>query len=60
LNMMNKVTHNYGIDIIILTIIIKIIFYPLTVKSSKSMKKMQQYSQRSLNSKKSTRMIRQN
>lgn len=41
LNMMNKVTRNYGIDIIILTIIIKIIFYPLTVKSSKSMKKMQ-------------------
>jgi YidC/Oxa1 family membrane protein insertase len=41
LNMMNKVTHNYGLDIIILTIIIKIIFYPLTVKSSTSMKKMQ-------------------
>jgi YidC/Oxa1 family membrane protein insertase len=41
LNMMNKVTRNYGIDIIILTIIIKIIFYPLTVKSSTSMKKMQ-------------------
>jgi YidC/Oxa1 family membrane protein insertase len=41
LNMMNKVTHNFGIDIIILTIIIKIIFYPLTVKSSTSMKKMQ-------------------
>ncbi len=37
----NKVTHNYGIDIILLTILIKIIFYPLTVKSSKSMKKMQ-------------------
>jgi YidC/Oxa1 family membrane protein insertase len=41
LNMMNKVTHNYGIDIIVLTILIKIIFYPLTVKSSTSMKKMQ-------------------
>jgi YidC/Oxa1 family membrane protein insertase len=41
LNMMNKVTNNYGIDIIILTILIKIIFYPLTVKSSTSMKKMQ-------------------
>jgi YidC/Oxa1 family membrane protein insertase len=37
----NKVTHNYGIDIILLTILIKIIFYPLTAKSSKSMKKMQ-------------------
>jgi len=28
LNMMNKVTRNYGIDIIVLTILIKIIFYP--------------------------------
>jgi YidC/Oxa1 family membrane protein insertase len=37
----NKLTHNYGIDIILLTILIKIIFYPLTVKSSKSMKNMQ-------------------
>ncbi|HNY71513.1 MAG TPA: membrane protein insertase YidC [Syntrophorhabdus sp.] len=41
LNMMNRVTRNYGINIIILTIFIKIIFYPLTVKSSTSMKKMQ-------------------
>jgi len=41
LNYSNKVTHNYGIDIILLTILIKIIFYPLTVKSSQSMKKMQ-------------------
>jgi YidC/Oxa1 family membrane protein insertase len=41
MNYSNKVTHNYGIDIILLTILIKIIFYPLTVKSSKSMKKMQ-------------------
>jgi YidC/Oxa1 family membrane protein insertase len=41
LNMLNKVTRNYGIDIIIITIIIKIIFYPLTAKSSTSMKKMQ-------------------
>ncbi len=39
LNMMNRVTRNYGINIIILTIFIKIIFYPLTVKSSTSMKK---------------------
>lgn len=37
----NKITHNYGIDIILLTILIKLIFYPLTVKSSQSMKKMQ-------------------
>ncbi|HEU5361121.1 MAG TPA: membrane protein insertase YidC, partial [Candidatus Deferrimicrobiaceae bacterium] len=38
----NRVTGNYGIDIIILTIIIKILFYPLTQKSMASMKKMQE------------------
>lgn len=37
----NSVTGNYGIDIIILTIIIKILFHPLTHKSYVSMKKMQ-------------------
>ncbi len=36
-----RVTGNYGIDIIILTILIKILFYPLTKKSLASMKKMQ-------------------
>jgi len=41
LNLSNKVTRNYGIDIILLTILIKIIFYPLSVKSYKSMKEMQ-------------------
>jgi YidC/Oxa1 family membrane protein insertase len=41
LNFANRVTHNYGIDIILLTILIKIIFYPLSVKSYKSMKEMQ-------------------
>jgi YidC/Oxa1 family membrane protein insertase len=41
LNLSNKVTHNYGVDIILLTILIKIIFYPLSVKSYKSMKEMQ-------------------
>ena len=41
LNWANKYTHNYGIDIILLTILIKIIFYPLTLKSYKSMKEMQ-------------------
>jgi YidC/Oxa1 family membrane protein insertase len=35
------VTHNYGIAIIIITVIIKLIFYPLTVKSFKSMQAMQ-------------------
>ncbi len=38
----NRVTGNYGIDIIILTILIKIAFYPLTKKSMASMKKMQE------------------
>lgn len=41
LNFSNRLTHNYGIDIILLTILIKLIFYPLSVKSYKSMKKMQ-------------------
>jgi YidC/Oxa1 family membrane protein insertase len=41
LSLANRVTHNYGIDIILLTILIKIIFYPLSVKSYKSMKEMQ-------------------
>jgi YidC/Oxa1 family membrane protein insertase len=34
-------THNYGIDIILLTILTKILFIPLTHKSMKSMKRMQ-------------------
>ena len=38
----NRVTGNYGIDIILLTILIKILFYPLTQKSIVSMKKMQE------------------
>ena len=41
MNWANKFTHNYGIDIILLTILIKIIFYPLSLKSYKSMKEMQ-------------------
>ncbi|OPY79583.1 MAG: Membrane protein insertase YidC [Syntrophorhabdus sp. PtaU1.Bin058] len=41
MNFTYRFTHNYGIDIIILTILIKIIFYPLSVKSYKSMKEMQ-------------------
>ncbi|MBK5094885.1 MAG: membrane protein insertase YidC [Deltaproteobacteria bacterium] len=42
LTLFNRVTGNYGIDIIILTILIKIVFYPLTKKSMASMKKMQE------------------
>lgn len=38
---MNKWFHNYGITIIIVTILIKIAFWPLTVKSFKSMQAMQ-------------------
>jgi YidC/Oxa1 family membrane protein insertase len=41
MNWANQFTHNYGIDIILLTILIKIIFYPLSLKSYKSMKDMQ-------------------
>jgi YidC/Oxa1 family membrane protein insertase len=35
------VTHNYGVAIIIITMIIKLLFYPLTMKSFKSMQAMQ-------------------
>jgi YidC/Oxa1 family membrane protein insertase len=35
-------TQNYGLDIIILTVLIKILFIPLTHKSMKSMKRMQE------------------
>jgi YidC/Oxa1 family membrane protein insertase len=38
----NRVTGNYGIDIILLTVLIKILFYPLTQKSMASMRKMQE------------------
>ncbi|MBI5787277.1 MAG: membrane protein insertase YidC [Candidatus Schekmanbacteria bacterium] len=34
-------TKNYGWDIVLLTILIKIVFYPLTASSFKSMRKMQ-------------------
>ena len=36
-----KYVNNYGIAIIIITVILKILFYPLTNKSYKSMKEMQ-------------------
>ncbi len=41
MNWVDKFTHNYGIDIILLTVLIKIIFYPLSLKSYRSMKQMQ-------------------
>ncbi len=41
LRFFNKFVHNYGVSIIILTILIKILFWPLTHKSYVSMKEMQ-------------------
>ncbi len=41
LNFFNRYVRNYGIAIIVLTILIKILFYPLTRYSLKSMKDMQ-------------------
>src|SRR3990172_11609936 len=41
LKLFYKFTHNYGISIIILTVIIKLIFFPMSQKSFKSMQKMQ-------------------
>ena len=41
LKLTNKITGNFGIDIIILSILIKIVFLPLTQISFKSMKEMQ-------------------
>jgi YidC/Oxa1 family membrane protein insertase len=41
LKLTNTVTKNFGVDIIILSILIKIIFIPLTQISFKSMKEMQ-------------------
>lgn len=41
LQLLHRVTRNYGLDIILLTVIIKIAFLPLTQRSMKSMKEMQ-------------------
>jgi YidC/Oxa1 family membrane protein insertase len=40
LKLTNRFTRNYGVDIIILTILIKILFWPLTHKSYVSMRQM--------------------
>ncbi|MCK5852401.1 membrane protein insertase YidC, partial [bacterium] len=42
LHFFNQYVHNYGIAIIILTIMIKLVFYPLSQKSYKSMGKMKE------------------
>lgn len=41
LKFLHQFTHNFGWDILLLTLLIKIVFTPLTLISSKSMKKMQ-------------------
>lgn len=41
LNLSHRITGNYGIDIILLTILVKIAFWPLTQKSFQSMREMQ-------------------
>jgi len=41
LNFFDDYIHNYGVSIILLTILVKILFWPLTHKSYKSMKEMQ-------------------
>lgn len=41
LKLFYRYTHNYGFAIIIITVILKILFFPLTHKSYKSMKEMQ-------------------
>jgi len=37
----NRYTHNYGVAIILLTVLTKVLFFPLTLKSMRSMKAMQ-------------------
>ena len=41
LNLLYKYVHNYGVAIILVTIIIKLLFWPISAKGMKSMKKMQ-------------------
>ncbi len=41
LKLLHRITGNYGVDIILLTVIIKVLFIPLTRSSLKSMREMQ-------------------
>ncbi len=41
LNFFNKYVHNYGVAIILVTVLFKVIFWPITQKGLKSMKNMQ-------------------
>lgn len=52
LKYLNKLTHNYGLAIIVLTVFIKIIFFPLTHQSYKSMKVMREIQPQMANLKK--------
>ncbi len=40
MNFLFAITHNYGVAIILLTIIVKVVFWPVTHKGTESMKKM--------------------
>lgn len=42
LNLFHGIFHNYGIAIILLTLVIRILFWPLTHKSTESMRRMQE------------------
>ena len=42
LNMLYLVCHNYGVAIIFITVLVRLAFWPLTHKSTESMKKMQE------------------
>jgi len=42
LNLFHGVVRNYGISIILLTLVVRILFWPLTHKSTESMKRMQE------------------
>lgn len=42
LNFFDGIVHNYGIAIILLTLLVRILFWPLTHKSTESMRRMQE------------------
>jgi len=42
LNLFHGIFHNYGIAIILLTLLVRILFWPLTHKSTESMRRMQE------------------
>ncbi len=42
LNLFHGIFHNYGVSIILLTLLVRILFWPLTHKSTESMRRMQE------------------